>query len=183
MRFLLGFARTLVALAMGLWIGGLIFFGAITAAIMFRMTREAGVPDMAPKMVGPMLSRFAIICAVCSVILIAGWVVDGVLSKRSLWWRIQGGLTVIVIALGAYLNFGLLPTVERDQTAVLPLYVRSLSKNPQFTPAETELKARFDDGHHRYNRLAVINMWLLVAALACLMAHSLPVEVGRKASN
>ncbi|RYG57778.1 DUF4149 domain-containing protein [bacterium] len=179
MRFLLGLTRTLVALGMGLWIGGLAFFGAITAAIMFRMTREAGIPDMAPKMVGPMLSRFAIICTVCSVILVVGWLIDGLLTKRALWWRLQGGLTVIAVTLGAYLNFGLLPVVERDQTAVLPLYVRSISAASSLTPAEAQLKARFDAGHERFNRLAGINIWLLVGALACLMARSLPEEVGR----
>ncbi|BCM90762.1 hypothetical protein IAD21_02622 [Abditibacteriota bacterium] len=193
MRFLLGLTRTLVALGLGLWIGGLVFFGAITAAIMFRMTREAGVADMAPRMVGPMLSRFAIVCTVCSFILVGGWLLDGILTltTRALWWRLQGGLTVIAVSLGAYLNFGLLPTVERDQPAVLPLYVRSQSvpsSSPPSTPAplspeEAELKARFDAGHAQFKRLSFIDIWLLVGALACLMARSLPAEVGRQQSN
>ncbi len=180
MRFLLGLTRTLVALSFGLWIGGLAFFGAITAAIMFRMTREAGVPQMAPQMVGPMLSRFAIICTVCSVVLVGGWLLDGALSQRTKWWRAQGVLTLVAVALGAYLNFALLPTVERDQGAVLPLYVRSLQSPSSLSPAETQLKARFDAGHQRFNRLAGINIWLLVGALACLMARSLPVETARR---
>jgi hypothetical protein len=180
MRFLLGLARTLVALGLGVWIGGLAFFGAITAAIMFPMTKKAGVPALAPQMVGPMLSRFAIVCVVCSVLIIAGWLIDGALSKRGLWWRIQGALTLVAVALGTYLNFGLLPAVERDIDAVLPLYMRSLSPSPHFTPAETELKTRFDTGHQKFGDLARINIWLLVGVLSCLMAHSLPPQPERQ---
>jgi len=178
MRFLLGLSRTLVALSLGVWIGGLAFFGAITAAVMFPMTRAAGHPELAPLMVGPMLSRFALVCIVCSVVLVLGWLLDGALSRRALWWRVQGALTLMAVALGAYLNFALLPQVERDQSVVVPLYVRSLKE--KLPPAEEQLKAHFDAGHQNFNRLAGINIWLLVGALACLMARSLPEEKSRR---
>lgn len=180
MRFVLGLTRTLVALSFGLWIGGLLFFGAITAAIMFPKTRAAGVPQLAPEMVGPMLSRFAIVCTVCSVFLVLGWLIDGALTKRTLWWRAQGVLSLVAVTLGAYLNFALLPAVERDQSAVLPLYVRSLNPQNVLTPQEAELKSRFDAGHQSFNKLAGINIWLLVAALACLMARTLPEPLSQR---
>ena len=180
MRFLLGLVRTLVVLGLGLWIGGLFFFGAITAAVMFPKTREAGIPQLAPQMVGPMLTRFAWVCTAVSLVLIIGWWLDGALSKRTLWWRAQGALTLIAVSLGAYLNFGLLPTIERDQNAVLPLYLRSLQTNPAFTPQEAGLRARFDAGHESFDRLAHVNIWLLVGVLACFIARSLPEEPTRR---
>ncbi len=183
MRFLLGLTRTLVALALSLWIGGLAFFGIITAAIMFRMTKEAGVADMAPRMVGPMLSRFAIICTVCSVILVVGWLIDGSLTTRALWWRLQGGLTFVAVALGLYINFGFLPALVRDQTAVLPFYTRSLSHPDSLSPNEKQIKANFDVKHQRSTQLFQLDLWLLVGALACLMARSLPEEIGLKRPN
>ena len=183
MRFLLGLTRTLVALSMGLWIGGLFFFGAITAAVMFPMTIKAGVPQMAPLMVGPMLSHFGVVCSICSVVLLVGWLVDGLLTKSALWWRLQGVLTILAVGLGAYLNFGLLPAVERDQPAAIPLYVRSKGPHPSFTPAELELRARFDAKHERSSTLFFVDIYLLIGALACLMARSLPVEVGNLRKN
>lgn len=174
MRFLLGFTRTLVALAFGLWIGGLVFFGAITAAIMFPMTRKAGQPALAPLMVGPMLSRFALVCAVCSLVLVVGWALDGLLSKRGKGWGAQGALTLGAVGLGTFLNFGMLPQIERDQSAVLPLYARSVAGQSALSPQESQLKARFDAGHKGFNRLAGINIYLLIGALACLMARTLP---------
>lgn len=177
MRFLLGLSRTLVALCLGVWIGGLVFFGAMTAATMFPMTRAAGVPALAPQMVGPMLSKFAVVCTICSVVLLVGWLLDGALSKRDVWWRAQGILSVVAVVLGAGLNFGLLPAVERDQIVAVPLYVRSLKAS--LSPQEAQLKARFDAGHDRFNRLTGINICLLVGALACLMARSLPAKETR----
>jgi hypothetical protein len=173
MRFLLGLTRTLVALSFGLWIGGLVFFGAITAAIMFPMTKQAGQPALAPQMVGPMLSRFALVCAVCSVVLVLGWALDGVLTRRGKGWMAQGALTLAAVGLGTFLNFGLLPQTERDQSAVLPLYARAVEGNA-LSPQEAALKARFDAGHKNFNRLAGINIYLLIGALACLMARTLP---------
>ncbi len=176
MRFLLGLTRTLVALAFGLWIGGLVFFGAITAAILFPMTKQAGVAALAPQMVGPMLSRFALVCAVCSVVLVLGWALDGILSNRGNGWTAQGALTLVAVGLGTFLNFVLLPQTQRDQGAVLPLYARSVSGTNALSPQETAIKARFDAGHKSFNRLAGINIYLLIGALACLMARTLPTK-------
>jgi len=174
MRFVLGATRTLVALCFGLWIGGLVFFGAITAAIMFPFTRKVGVPQLAPQMVGPMLSRFALVCAVCSVFLVGGWALDGVLARRGRGWTAQGVLTLAAVGLGTFLNFVLLPQIERDQSAVLPLYARSVAQGGQgvLSAQEAALKARFDAGHQRFNSLAAINIYLLIGALAALMGRT-----------
>lgn len=180
MRFLLGLTRTLVALSFGLWIGGLVFFGAITAAIMFPMTRAAGQPALAPQMVGPMLSRFALVCAVCSLVLVLGWALDGVLVGRGKFWAAQGVLTLAAVGLGTYLNFVLLPQTERDQKAVLPLYARSVAGKNTLSPGEAGLKARFDAGHQGFNRLAGIDIYLLIGALSCLMARTLPAKSGER---
>lgn len=176
MRFLLGLSRTLVALAFGLWIGGLVFFGAITAAIMFPMTRAQGVPALAPMMVGPMLSRFALVCVVCSVLLLGGWLLDGALSERGKGWLAQGALTLLAVGLGSYLNFVLLPGIERDQSTVLPLYARSVQSANALSPQEAATKARFDAGHKRFNQLAGLNIYLLIGALAALMVRTLPAK-------
>jgi len=172
MRIILGAVRTLVALCFGLWIGGLVFFGAITAAIMFPFTRKAGVPEIAPEMVGPMLSRFALVCAVCSVVLVGGWALDGALAKRGRAWTVQGVLTLAAVALGTFLNFGMLPQTERAQGEVLPFYARSLEAPNTLSPDEKRLKARFDAGHQRFNSLAAINIYLLIGALAALMMRT-----------
>ncbi len=177
MRFLLGLARTLVALCLGVWIGGLAFFGAITAAIMFPMTRRAGVPELAPLMVGPMLSRFALVCTACSLFIVMGWLLDGALTRRAAWWRAQGALSLAAVALGAYLNFGLLPQVERDQSVVIPIYAASLRPHASLSPEQRQIKARFDAGHALFGQWSRLNLWLLVGALACLMARTLP-DVG-----
>lgn len=165
--------RLMMALALSVWIGGLAFFGIVTAPIIFKMTRENGVSELAPQMVGLMLTRFGAICAICAAILVATWLLDGTLNRPNRVWKIQGAFLVLALALGAYLNFSFLPQTIRDQKAVLPIMALESAKTP-LSASQKAIKARFDAGHQGFSRLARLNLWLLVCVLALLLARTLP---------
>ena len=167
--------RTLVALALGLWIGGMAFFGAVAAPVLFRDARAHRVADMAPIMVGDMLHRFSFVTAACSVILFLGWLADALLSRptglrRACWWA-QGGLSGVCVLLGLYLGLVLLPAVQRGQASVLPAFLKKES-GQALDATEVKVMGEFDRGHKMYQQVAVVNLWLAVSVLVCLMGRS-----------
>lgn len=171
----LGLSTTLTHLAVGVWVGGMLFFGAVSAPVLFKVARGHQVPEVAPIMVGLILQRFSFLTLVCSVLLIAGWATDGWLSRptgfRKWWWAAQGGLTLVCVGLGIVLGQVLLPSIAAGQQQVLPAFIKKEAGQP-LQPAEVTQLAKFDKLHKEYQQLAVINLWCLVALLVCLVART-----------
>lgn len=167
--------RSLTALALSLWIGGMAFFGIMAAPVMFRLARQSSAPQLAPQMVGAMLTRFGFVTTACALLMLIGWFVDGLLSKTrgQKLWKVQGVLSLICLGFSLYLNNVLLPQTQAQQAEILPIFARD-ARGETLTPQEIATRAAFDSGHHAYQRLASINLYLLLAILVIISARSLP---------
>lgn len=171
-QFFSGLARGLTLLAVGIWIGGMTFFGAVTAPLMFRAARASAAPELAPILVGQMLGRFTFITYICGALMLLGWLFDGLmtLDRRWLWWA-QGAVTAVCVALAIYLGAVILPRTIAQQDAIVPLFVKD-ARNQPLTPAEQNLRKSFDVGHEEYQKLGSINIYLLIALLGLIVART-----------
>lgn len=177
--FFAGLARGLALLGIGIWIGGMTFFGAVTAPLMFRAARASAAPELAPILVGQMLGRFTLVTYICGALMLLGWLVDGAImcDRRLIWWA-QGVLTTICVALAIYLGAAILPRTVAQQDAIVPLFVKDARKQP-LTPAEKAQRAAFDVGHQDYQKLGSINVYLLIALLGVIVARTRVAEAKR----
>ena len=171
-NFFAGLARGVALFAIGIWIGGMTFFGAVTAPLMFRAARASAAPELAPILVGQMLGRFTFITYICGALMLLGWLVDGFITRdrRWLWWA-QGFVTIICVALAITLGAAILPRTVAQQDAIVPLFVKDARKQP-LTPAEQAQRASFDVGHEDYQKLGSINVYLLIALLGLIVART-----------
>lgn len=104
-------ARTLRLLALMVWIGGILFFGAVLAPTAFRVlptSQEAGL------VVGASLHSLHAIGLWCGVAII---VALRLLGKRTYRLPIQLGLVVVMIALTFASNRLILMPMEHDRDA------------------------------------------------------------------
>ncbi len=153
--------RFLTALALGLWIGGLFFFGAMAAGPMFRVAREAHHGELAPQMVAVMLGRFGFVLLACGLMLLLGWASENWLAPpRSLWekrlWTIQGAASATMLGIALYLGLVLMPRIRAMQFGVL--------HGPN-----SALKTQFDAAHSAYSSLAGVSIYLGFAVLLSMM--------------
>ena len=177
--FFAGLARAVALLGVGVWIGGLTFFGAVTAPLMFRAARASAAPELAPILVGQMLGRFTFVTYICGALMLLGWILDGILTRdrRWLWWA-QGLITTICLTLAIYLGAGILPRTVAQQDSIVPLFVKD-ARRQSLTPAEQARRAAFDVGHQDYQKLASINVYLLIALLGVIVARTRVAESKR----
>lgn len=181
-RILIGI-RFLTALALSLWIGGMAFFGIMAAPVMFRLARQSTAPELAPQMVGAMLTRFGVLTTNCALLLLVLWFLDGTLSRarRQRLWKAQGALSVLCLGFSLYLNGVLLPRTQTQQPQILPIFARD-ARGEKLTPQEVAQRAEFDKGHRAYQRLASINLYLLLGVLGVLVARGVA-EAAPRTSN
>jgi len=170
--FFSALARGVALLGIGIWVGGLTFFGAVTAPLMFRAARASAAPELAPILVGQMLGRFTFITYICGALMLLGWLFDGLITRdrRWLWWA-QGVLTAICLSLAIYLGAIVLPRTVAQQDAIVPLFVKDARKQP-LTPQEQKQRQAFDVGHQEYQKLGSINVYLLIGLLGFIVART-----------
>ncbi len=186
-RFLLTLIRFVCALSIALWVGGLAFFGIMAAPVLFHPERS-GIPRapdtaiLAPQMVSAMLTRFGTLTTLCAVALLVGVLLDGALSRTfsTRIWRFQTVLCALCLTIGIFLNSVLLPQTRRDQAEILPLIARA-ERGEKLSAAQTQRRAAFDAGHTGYQRLASLNLYLLLAILFILLARG--AEIGARSSE
>ena len=183
-RGLLIAVRFLTSLALSLWIGGMAFFGIMAAPVMFRLARQSSAPEVAPQMVGAMLTRFGFVTTICAVLMIICWFIDGALSgsRAQRLWKVQGGLSLICLALSLYLNGYLLPRTQAQQPDILPIFARD-ARGENLTQAEIAKRATFDKGHKEYQRLASVNLYLLLGVMGILIARGVGETGMRRAES
>ena len=171
--------RGLALLAVGIWIGGLTFFGAVAAPLLFRAARVSAAPELAPILVGQMLGRFTFVTFICGALMLIGWFLDGAVTRdrRWLWWA-QGIVTTICLTLAIYLGAVILPRTVAQQNVIVPLFVKNARKQP-LTPAEKAQRVAFDIGHQDYQKIASVNVYLLIALLGLIVARTRVAEIRR----
>ena len=161
-------------LSLGLWLGGILFLGAVSAPGIFRFLRAQGQEALAPQLVGVLVARFAPVALAFGILALVGWVLEKGLTRReaqrqSLWrtlWIGQGAGVMTMLGLALYLNFGALPQLLRDQQAVIQeSKATGTALSARGTENKSPARLRFDALHENYSRLTMIIFWLGAASL------------------
>ena len=109
---------SLVYLALGIWLGALIFFGAVLAPLAFtelpRLFGEQGI-HAAGLIVGGSLVRLHWIGMLCGLIFLAAMVL-GRAHYRSI--LPQGVLVLLMLLLTAYSQFSLIPRMDTARASI-----------------------------------------------------------------
>ena len=188
--------RWVTMLGLGLWLGGILFLGAVSAPAIFRFCRAHGVEPLAPQLVGALVARFGPLTVTLGVVLCVAWAFDGLFSHcgrtaqerapARLLWRVQGVCLLAMLSLTLYLNFAALPELLREQGAVIRESVATgTSLNATTGGAKSAARLRFDALHQRYSQLTMVVFYLGVTALAVLSwrlsnAEHLNAELGMR---
>jgi hypothetical protein len=150
--------RTLILLALIVWLGGEIFFPLVAQA---AFTTLAPDTHAAGQIVGGLLRTLHQMGLVCGVVLLA------LLALAPAWGVFQSrlmlapmGLLVAMLALTSYSQFGIIPAMERDRQLAVGGIVDNLALAD---PARVD----FDKLHHRSTTVegAVLLMGIAVVGL------------------
>jgi hypothetical protein len=120
--------RTLLLLSLIVWLGAEIFF-PVVAAVSF--TQLAGDTHAAGSIVGTLLRILHQMGLVCGVVLLAlmalapAW---GIFNSRSV--LVPMVLVVLMLALTAYSQYGIIPAMERDRVAAGGVIDDAAEDNP-----------------------------------------------------
>jgi len=156
--------RTLLLLALIVWLGAEIFF-PVVAAVSF--TKLAPDTHSAGLIVGELLRILHGMGLVCGIVLLA------LMALAPAWgiFRSRGvlapmGLVVVMIALTAYSQYIIIPAMERDRIAAGGIIDDAAQDNPA--------RIDFDRLHHRSTSVegAVVLLGLVVVALIALEESS-----------
>lgn len=165
------FARWLAMLALGLWLGGILFLGAVSAPAIFHFLRDQGQAPLAPQLFGVMLVRFAFVGFACAGLALVAWLIEGVAARpvgRALTlWRVQGLCLAVMLSLSLYLHLGVLPVLLRDQTAVIAESLKTgVALSAKGTEGKSQMRLRYDAQHENHKRLTSVVLFIGIAALA-----------------
>lgn len=148
-----------VYLALAVWIGSIVFFGAGVASLLFQ-------PDVLPSrtMAGmvnsAILGRLGKVEIVAGVLLVGGTLFTAAYYRRWLNW-ISLAIAVGMLATTAYTNSTLYPKMDALRVSI---------SNFDHVPAEKiELKAEFDKGHKLYSNL---EKGILLGGVLVLILHT-----------
>ena len=184
--WLLGGVRFLTLAALALWLGGIIFLGAIAAPAIFQVARGHGVAELGPRMVGAMVARFNGLTYGLGLLLLAGWGIEHWLRAvrhgypRKLWW-LQGACSAAMLGIALYLGFVLMPRLNRLQEQ-LPVPQIRAARAPASRPVSSATKSEFNRAHRSYTDLTMLVFWLGMGTLLSLALRTAPPEMGGPAA-
>jgi hypothetical protein len=150
-------AHILVYLALSIWIGGLVVFGAVVAPALFGGTLPRTIAGAINSTV---LNRLGILEIVAGVVLVGGTLYGAMRVGSWMNWSALV-LSVAMLATAAYYTNVLFPRVNRLRVEIGSFETIAAEKEP--------LKAQFDRGHQLYSTLA---KGVLAAALAVLVLQT-----------
>jgi uncharacterized membrane protein len=174
-RWLLASLRFVTLFALSIWVGGVIFLGAIMAPAAFGISRALG-----PQLVGAALARFTPLIYVCGVLMLLAWAIEGWMNRRNggsratgrkLWWA-QGACTLGMLVLALYLGQVLTPRINSLQRFAISTGTRDapvgIGQKVESDEVQATNKAAFDVAHQRYTQVTKLNLWLGIATLFLL---------------
>ena len=151
------FLRTLILLALVVWVGGLLFFGAVVAPVAFESLMPMfSDPAMGLQVAGTMvrdsLTHLHHIGLFCGAVLLLLYVVERITraTRRSIGPPML--LTAVMMGLTAYSQFSVIPRMETLRLKAGAAMADFGSTNP----------ARLD-----FNRLHTVSTWLEGTVLLC----------------
>jgi hypothetical protein len=185
--FPLAFFRFLAILGAALWIGGLIFFGAVAAPVLVKTDRA-----LLFLLVAPLLARFAFVTYVCSAFMLLGWTGERIVQlkrerrgdeiARGLGlWRAQGIFSALMLVIALYLGTIVMPRLLQLQPQMQAENTAFAQRAPQNNAVQNAASTRdipeaqktpqrrnFDALHALYSNLARVTVWLGLGVLFAL---------------
>lgn len=171
--------RFVTVLGAALWVGGLVFFGAVAAPVLLKTDRA-----LLFLLVAPLLARFAIVTYVCGALMLLGWIGERTMQMKrekrgdeiarglSLW-RAQGFFSILMLLIALYLGTLVMPRLLQLQPQMQAENARFALRAPQNNSAGNDASTRdipeskkspqrreFDALHERYSSLARVTVWL-----------------------
>jgi hypothetical protein len=152
--------RYVMLLSLVVWLGGIIFFGAVMAPVLFR-----NVPsNVAGNVVGPSLKALHWVGLVTGTVLLAGFVTLSARLRKTTFAMLIPALILLMLLLTAVSQFYVIPQMEivRAQMAGYT-YVTPL---PDWERRAVEAREEFDSLHRWSTRIegAVLMLGLVVLA-------------------
>jgi len=167
--------RFLTILGAALWIGGLVFFGAVAAPVLVKTDRA-----LLFLLVAPLLARFAIVTYVCGALMLFGWLGERMtqmarerrgeeIARGLSLWRAQGVFSVLMLLIALYLGMLVMPRLLQLQPQMQAENARVALNAPRNSSASTReipdaqkspQRREFDALHERYSGLARVTVWL-----------------------
>ncbi|HVK39522.1 MAG TPA: DUF4149 domain-containing protein [Candidatus Kapabacteria bacterium] len=150
-------ANILVYLALTIWIGGLVVFGAVVAPALFGGTLPRTIAGAVNTTI---LNRLGMLEIVAGVVLVGGTLYGAIRVGSWMNWSALV-LSIAMLATAAYYTNVLFPDVNRLRVEIGSFESIPTEKEP--------LKAQFDRGHRLYSTLA---KGVLAAAIAVLVLQT-----------
>ncbi len=150
--------RTLILLALIVWLGAEIFFPVVAKVVFDELS-----PDLRGfgQIIGGLLRILHWMGMVCGLVLLA------LLALAPAWAVFQSRLVLapmalvgVMVALTAYSQFGIMPAMERDRAA--------LGGVVSLTPSDNPAWGDFDRLHHRSTTVEGATLLLGIAAVGLL---------------
>jgi hypothetical protein len=151
--------NVLIYLALAVWIGSLVFFGAGVASVLFQPQLNLG-RTLAGAINSVMLRRLQMIELAAGVVLLGGTFYAAFRYKHWLNWIVLG-ISALMLATSIYYTVILFPKMDGLRAAI---------GNFDNVPAEKmELKNQFDRGHQLYSTLV---KGVLLGGVLVLVLHT-----------
>jgi hypothetical protein len=151
--------NVIIYLALAVWIGSLVFFGAGVASVLFQPELNLG-RTLAGAINTTILRRLGMIELAAGVLLVGGTFYTAFRYKHALNWVVLV-LSVGMLATAFYYTNVLYPKMEETRVAIGDF---------DNVPVEKmELKAQFDQGHKKYSALV---KGVLAGGILVLILHT-----------
>jgi uncharacterized membrane protein len=149
--------RFLEVLALGLWLGGMVFFAFVVAPAAFAVlpTRQ-----QAGDLVAWVLPRLHFLGFVCGVAYLAGLFAEQRLTGGGRGWMVAAALTVVALLLILINHYGL-----GGQMAELRAQMTAVFGGVDQTPRDHALRLRFGRLHGYSSLLLSANLLLVLSLL------------------
>ncbi|HLY43462.1 MAG TPA: DUF4149 domain-containing protein [Terracidiphilus sp.] len=153
--------RTLLYLALIVWLGAEIFFPVVAAITFGTLTSDTHTAGTIVGELLRILHRMGMICGIVALALLALAPAWGLYKSRSVLYPMSG--IVLMIALTAYSQFIIIPAMERDRIAA--------GGAIDAVPATDPSRIHFNQLHNRSENVELAILILGIASVA-LLAHA-----------
>lgn len=145
--------RYLHVLALVVWLGGMILFGAVVAPTAFEVL-QASAPGngraLAGELVGAMLARFHPIAYGAGTLLLVTLAAMAILGPRPRGFGVRSAIIASMLAVALYSGRAVLPELEALQ--------REIGAPSSSLPQDDPRRLRFEELHVLSTRLMIVNV-------------------------
>lgn len=146
--------RYTYALALAVWLGGMVALGAIVAPATFQTleSREAAGRVLAGAVFGAVLGRFQWVAYACAGVALVALAAMRVLGPKPKGFAARFGILALMLALSLYAGASVYREVDAVQREI------GITVSPSTLPENDARRIRFDALHQLSTRLMMVNL-------------------------